>query len=285
MGKTFLGLTLGCARCHDHKFDAISSQDYYSLAGFLESSSYREVHFQWQEHNRQIADRLAAFDRETAARSRRQRWSRFAARSTGWPITWSRRRNSPPTTLHYRPASRTRHANSQPGGAGSSRSGSLAFWADQLRRAAKDRFDPFSTRSRCWRGMPRTANVSCDHKLLESVIATWRAEQARAATLPPGADGRRRLRSAVGSTLGGGRFGLWTAATQGRRASPAAADSKVGHDASQLISVTQESVAIGNPTGDFPGMLRTPTLRSARRCCGIALPGAGRHLSWSIPTV
>ena len=67
MGKTFLGLTLGCARCHDHKFDAISSQDYYSLAGFLESSSYREVHFQWQEHNRQIAERLTAFDRETAA--------------------------------------------------------------------------------------------------------------------------------------------------------------------------------------------------------------------------
>src|SRR5205823_4332360 len=38
--KTFLGLTVSCARCHDHKFDAISTKDYYALAGFLESSRY-----------------------------------------------------------------------------------------------------------------------------------------------------------------------------------------------------------------------------------------------------
>lgn len=36
--KTFLGLTVACARCHDHKFDAISAADYYALAGFLQSS-------------------------------------------------------------------------------------------------------------------------------------------------------------------------------------------------------------------------------------------------------
>jgi hypothetical protein len=40
-GKTFLGLTIACARCHDHKFDAISSKDYYSLFAVLESSGYR----------------------------------------------------------------------------------------------------------------------------------------------------------------------------------------------------------------------------------------------------
>lgn len=38
MSKTFLGLTVACARCHDHKFDAISTKDYYALAGFLQSS-------------------------------------------------------------------------------------------------------------------------------------------------------------------------------------------------------------------------------------------------------
>jgi len=36
--KTFLGLTVACARCHDHKFDAISASDYYALSGFLQSS-------------------------------------------------------------------------------------------------------------------------------------------------------------------------------------------------------------------------------------------------------
>src|SRR6185436_17502932 len=41
MTKTFLGVAVTCARCHDHKFDAISQKDYYALMGFLISSSYR----------------------------------------------------------------------------------------------------------------------------------------------------------------------------------------------------------------------------------------------------
>ncbi len=42
-GKTFLGLTIACARCHDHKFDAISTKDYYALCGYLQSSRYDEA--------------------------------------------------------------------------------------------------------------------------------------------------------------------------------------------------------------------------------------------------
>jgi cytochrome c553 len=38
VGKAFLGLTLGCARCHDHKFDPISQRDYYALAGIFSST-------------------------------------------------------------------------------------------------------------------------------------------------------------------------------------------------------------------------------------------------------
>ena len=38
IGKAFLGLTLGCARCHDHKFDPISQPDYYALAGIFYST-------------------------------------------------------------------------------------------------------------------------------------------------------------------------------------------------------------------------------------------------------
>ena len=38
VGKAFLGLTTECARCHDHKFDAISQRDYYALAGIFWST-------------------------------------------------------------------------------------------------------------------------------------------------------------------------------------------------------------------------------------------------------
>jgi mono/diheme cytochrome c family protein len=42
VSRGFLGLTVGCARCHDHKYDAIPTTDYYSLAGVFLNTSYRE---------------------------------------------------------------------------------------------------------------------------------------------------------------------------------------------------------------------------------------------------
>ena len=41
-GRAILGLTLACARCHDHKFDPIPSRDYYSLAGILHSTELND---------------------------------------------------------------------------------------------------------------------------------------------------------------------------------------------------------------------------------------------------
>jgi cytochrome c553 len=38
IGRAVMGLTLGCARCHDHKFDPIPATDYYALAGILHST-------------------------------------------------------------------------------------------------------------------------------------------------------------------------------------------------------------------------------------------------------
>lgn len=40
MGQTFLGLTLGCARCHNHKFDPVPLTDYYALYGVFESTRF-----------------------------------------------------------------------------------------------------------------------------------------------------------------------------------------------------------------------------------------------------
>jgi hypothetical protein len=67
LSKTFLGLTVACARCHDHKFDAIYQKDYYSLSGFIASSSYRQVRFDSMERNKVQARKLAALRMELAS--------------------------------------------------------------------------------------------------------------------------------------------------------------------------------------------------------------------------
>ena len=45
IGKTVLGQTLGCARCHDHKFDPVPTTDYYALAGIFTSTRVMETRF------------------------------------------------------------------------------------------------------------------------------------------------------------------------------------------------------------------------------------------------
>lgn len=43
IGRAILGQTLGCARCHDHKFDPIPTSDYYAMAGIFASTSVMET--------------------------------------------------------------------------------------------------------------------------------------------------------------------------------------------------------------------------------------------------
>ena len=53
IGRVFLGLTLGCARCHDHKFDPIATADYYGLAGILKSTRTMDTYTKvakWHEN-------------------------------------------------------------------------------------------------------------------------------------------------------------------------------------------------------------------------------------------
>jgi mono/diheme cytochrome c family protein len=40
LGRTFLGMTINCCRCHDHKFDPFTNEDYYAFYGFFSSSRY-----------------------------------------------------------------------------------------------------------------------------------------------------------------------------------------------------------------------------------------------------
>jgi hypothetical protein len=70
LGRTIMALTLGCARCHDHKFDPLSMKDYYGLAGIFQSTRTME-HFtkiaRWHENslaNSAQKAQQAAYDRQ-----------------------------------------------------------------------------------------------------------------------------------------------------------------------------------------------------------------------------
>ena len=73
IGKAFLGMTIGCARCHDHKFDPIPTSDYYAMAGIFKSTKSL-IHSNvssWNKVGLPLPDdqesRLAAHQRAVAA--------------------------------------------------------------------------------------------------------------------------------------------------------------------------------------------------------------------------
>ncbi len=87
-GKAFLGMALGCARCHDHKFDALSNEDYYAIAGMVKSSSYRQVAFESLPANRQVISKLT--DTETAVQPKlRQLVAELLKPHLDAPLTFS----------------------------------------------------------------------------------------------------------------------------------------------------------------------------------------------------
>ena len=60
-GTTFLGLTLGCARCHDHKFDPVTQRDYYSLQAIFAGVNHAERMID-QKRNPALAMEQAALE-------------------------------------------------------------------------------------------------------------------------------------------------------------------------------------------------------------------------------
>ncbi len=91
--RGLLGLTIACARCHDHKFDPISTKDYYALASiFASTKSYKklegtvsqmylaplvpaEVYQRYEEHQKKTADKKKEIDEVVEAEA-----ARYAAR-------------------------------------------------------------------------------------------------------------------------------------------------------------------------------------------------------------
>ena len=85
ISKTFLGLTVACARCHDHKFDPITSKDYYALAGFPHSRHQQA----FVDSHQRVAPAIAKLSslKSTIASLLREAMSQAPERSRGWD--WS----------------------------------------------------------------------------------------------------------------------------------------------------------------------------------------------------
>jgi hypothetical protein len=68
LGKAFLGLTVSCARCHDHKFDPIRSHDYYALYGIFESTRFAFPGTEIYRHTRDHVPLVSAAEYESTIR-------------------------------------------------------------------------------------------------------------------------------------------------------------------------------------------------------------------------
>jgi hypothetical protein len=64
VGSVFLGLTVGCARCHNHKFDPLPQRDYYRLEAFFATTQPKEVDLATAEERAVQAKALAAWEAE-----------------------------------------------------------------------------------------------------------------------------------------------------------------------------------------------------------------------------
>jgi hypothetical protein len=128
VGTAFLGMTLGCVRCHDHKFDPIAQTDYYAIAGMFRStdSTYKTDNGVWSsvhkaelpetpEQKAQREQLLAANEAKIKAltpnakplRRKKPRWSRRSPKRRRKPNPISKR-----SAMRWPPASKPSTAKS-----------------------------------------------------------------------------------------------------------------------------------------------------------------------------
>jgi hypothetical protein len=70
VGSAFLGLSTQCARCHDHKFDPVTQEDFYSLLAFFNSNEEPGIYSQTQDANRAYEPYIEVMTADRDARAR-----------------------------------------------------------------------------------------------------------------------------------------------------------------------------------------------------------------------
>jgi mono/diheme cytochrome c family protein len=105
VSRGLLGLTVACARCHNHKYDPISQKDYYALAGVFASSTYKEYPLAseaqvaaWHQKEQQLLDLNEQLDDFTRAESE-QLSSILAAQTSPYMVAAWRVAGKPKATV------------------------------------------------------------------------------------------------------------------------------------------------------------------------------------------
>jgi hypothetical protein len=178
LGKTFLGLTISCARCHDHKFDAISTKDYYALFAVLESCSYRPVRFDTLDHNRRVVAEMAAVRGKGRASVGKALAEALQPAAGRLPAYLSAARQ----VLASASAEQEKAIRAAAAGGGLD-PGRLGKWIGHLAKAAGDPADPFHPWARVCL-TPASERDKPPAELLAPVAEAWRR---KAAVLPAGA--------------------------------------------------------------------------------------------------
>ncbi len=173
LGVAFLGLSTGCARCHDHKFDPIPSRDYYRLAAVFATTIRSEIELDLDPEGN-------ARRREEFARKRQELQD---------ALTWYEQETLPREfeafLAHYDPATRTVSCNSGESGAPERRS--LGTWTTLTGEIASLAKSPYTQQpDGSWLATGKTPD--------QDVVTVT-------ATLPPGEMRALRLEALADDTL------------------------------------------------------------------------------------
>jgi len=121
VGAVFMGMTYGCAKCHDHKFDPILQKDYYKLQAFFagttnsdkaslltgeEASNYQKQYGEWDAKTRDIRNKMSALLDEARLEKTKEAIGMFPKEAQDAVFTPPEKRTSMQWQMFYRSAQR-----------------------------------------------------------------------------------------------------------------------------------------------------------------------------------